>query len=183
MRPVMKLKREAIIEIRDLARHLHDAYADMPQSLDPEKDEGISQTVKEYFSDPIRIQLEKMITDLPKDERAELAALVDLGTLGRNVKDWDSLLDNAKHTDGERTARNLVGRSPFAYLIDQGLAKIQAKKYEGELSSTSLPPNQELKTKPFRLMPRVMKAIQSIKTEKVKTFFTGDFKSDWQKKT
>jgi hypothetical protein len=69
-----------------------------------------------------------MVSDLPKDERAELAALVDLGVPGKNVKDWDSLLDNAKQTDGEGTARNLVGRGTFAYFIDQGLAKIQAQK-------------------------------------------------------
>ena len=128
MRPVMKLKGEVILEIRNLARHLRDAYADMPQSLNLAKDEGISQRMEEYFSDPIRIQLEKMVSDLPKDERAELAALVDLGIPGKSVKDWDSLLDNAKQTDGEGTARNLVGRDTFAYFIDQGLAKIQAKK-------------------------------------------------------
>ena len=128
MKPVMKLKREVILRIRDLARDLHDAYADKPQSLDLAKDEGISKRMKEYFSDPIRIQLEKMISDLPKDERAELAALVDLGISGKSVKDWNSLLDNAKQTDGEGTARNLVGRGTFAYFIDQGLAKIQAKK-------------------------------------------------------
>jgi tRNA A-37 threonylcarbamoyl transferase component Bud32 len=51
-----------------------------------------------------------------------------LGVPGKSVKDWDSLLDNAKQTDGEGTARNLVGRGTFAYFIDQGLAKIQAKK-------------------------------------------------------
>jgi len=141
MRPVMKLNREVILKIRDLARHLRDRYAEMPQSSDLANDEGSSQRMKEYFSDPIRIQLEKMIGDLPKDERAELAALVDLGTLGKSIKDWASLLDNAKQTDGEGTPRNLVGRSPFAYLIDQGLAKIQAKKYEGELALASLPPN------------------------------------------
>ena len=128
MRPVMKLEREVILKIRDLARHLRDAYADMPQSFNLAKDEGISRRVREYFSDPIRIQIEKMISDLPKDERAELKALVDLGTLGKSVKDWLSLLDNAKQIDGEGTARNLVGRSPFAYLIDQGLAKIQSEK-------------------------------------------------------
>ena len=128
MKAVMKLKREVILRIRDLARDLHDPYANKPQSLDLAKDERISERMKEYSSDPIRIQLEKMIGDLPKDERAEFAALVDLGTLGKSVKDWASLLDNAKQTDGQRTARNLVGRSPFAYLIDQGLAKIQAKK-------------------------------------------------------
>ena len=132
MKPVMKLKREVILRIRDLARDLHDVYhdafTDKPQSLDLAKDEGISERMKEYFSDPIRIQLEKMVSDLPKDERAELAALVDLGVPGKSVKDWDSLLDNAKQTDGEGTARNLVGRGTFAYFIDQGLAKIQAKK-------------------------------------------------------
>lgn len=128
MKPVMKLKREVILRIRDLARNLHDAYADKPQSLALAKDEGISERMKEYFSDPIRIQLEKMVSDLPKDERAELAALVDLGIPGKSVKDWDSLLDNAKQTNGEGTARNLVGRDTFAYFIDQGLAKIQAKK-------------------------------------------------------
>ena len=128
MKPVMKLKREVILRIRDLARNLHDAYGDKPQSLDLAKDEGISERMKEYSSDPIRIQLEKMVSDLPKDERAELAALVDLGIPGKSVKDWDSLLDNAKQTDGEGTARNLVGRDTFAYFIDQGLAKIQAKK-------------------------------------------------------
>jgi hypothetical protein len=152
----MKLKREVILEIRDLARHLRDAFADMPQSLDPARDEGISQRTKEYFSDPIRIQLETMIGDLPKHERAELVALVDLGTLGKGVKDWVSLLHNAKQTDGEETARNLVGRSPFAYLIDQGLAKIQATKYyEDELALAPI----ESRTKPFRLMLRMMKAI------------------------
>ena len=128
MKPVMKLKREVILRIRGLARDLHDVYADKSQSLDLAKDERISGGMKEYFSDPIRIQLEKMVSDLPKDERAELAALVDLGVPGKSVKDWDSLLDNAKKTDGERTARNLVGRGTFAYLIDQGLAKIQATK-------------------------------------------------------
>jgi hypothetical protein len=128
MKPVMKVKREVILRIRDLARNLHDDYADKPQSLDLAKDEGISERMKEYFSDPIRIQLEKMVSDLPKDERAELVALVDLGIPGKSVKDWDSLLDNAKQTDGEGTARNLVGRDTFAYFIDQGLAKIQAKK-------------------------------------------------------
>jgi hypothetical protein len=128
MKPVMKLKREVILRIRDLARDLHDTYADKPQSLDLAKDERISERMKEYSSDPIRIQLEKMVSDLPKDERAELAALVDLGIPGKSVKDWDSLLDNAKQTDGEGTARNLVGRDTFAYFIDQGLAKIQAKK-------------------------------------------------------
>jgi hypothetical protein len=128
MKPVMKLKREVILRIRSLARDLHDVYAAKPQSLDLAKDERISGGMKEYFSDPIRIQLEKMVSDLPKDERAELAALVDLGVPGKSVKDWDSLLDNAKQTDGEGTARNLVGRGTFAYLIDQGLAKIQAKK-------------------------------------------------------
>ena len=128
MKPVMKLKREVILRIRDLARNLHDAYADKPQSLDLAKDEGISERMKEYFSDPIRIQLEKMVSDLPKDERAELVALVDLGIPGKSVKDCDSLLDNAKQTDGEGAARNLVGRDTFAYFIDQGLAKIQAKK-------------------------------------------------------
>ena len=128
MKPVMKLKREVILRIRDLARDLHDVYANKPQSLDLAKDERISERMKEYSSDPIRIQLEKMVSDLPKDERAELAALVDLGVPGKSVKDWDSLLDNAKQTDGEGTARNLVGRGTFAYLIDQGLAKIQAKK-------------------------------------------------------
>jgi hypothetical protein len=128
MKPVMKLKREVILRIRGLARDLHDVYADKPQSLDLAKDERISGGMKEYFSDPIRIQLEKMVSDLPKDERAELAALVDLGVPGKSVKDWDSLLDNAKQTDGEGTARNLVGRVTFAYFIDQGLAKIQAKR-------------------------------------------------------
>ena len=128
MKPVMKLRREVILRIRGLARDLHDVYADKPQSLDLAKDERISGGMKEYISDPIRIQLEKMVSDLPKDERAELAALVDLGVPGKSVKDWDSLLDNAKQTDGEGTARNLVRRSTVAYLIDQGLAKIQAKK-------------------------------------------------------
>ena len=128
MKPVIKLKREVMLRIRDLARDLHDAYADKPQSLDLPKDEGISERMKEYLPDPIRIQLEKMVNDLPKDERAELAALVDLGIPGKSVKDWDSLLDNAKQTDGEGTARNLVGRGTFAYFIDQGLAKIQSKK-------------------------------------------------------
>ncbi len=128
MRPVMKLKREVILRIRDLARDLHDVYTDKPQSSDLAKDERNSERRKEYFSDPIRIQLEKMVSDLPKDERAELAALVDLGVPGKSVKDWDSLLDNAKQRDGEGTARNLVGRGSFAYFIDQGLAKIQAKK-------------------------------------------------------
>jgi len=128
MKPVMKLKREVILRIRDLARDLHDVYADKPQSLDLAKDERISERMKEYSSDPIRIQLEKMVSDLPKDERAELEALVDLGVPGKSVKDWDSLLDNAKQTDGEETARNLVGTGTFAYFIDQGLAKIQAKK-------------------------------------------------------
>jgi len=133
MKPVMKLKREVILRIRNLARDLHDvyhdAYADKPQSLDLAKDEGISERMKEYFSDPIQIQLEKMISDLPKDERAELLALVDLGIPGKSVKDWDSLLDNAKQTDGEGTARNLVGRGTLAYFIDQGLAKIQVKPW------------------------------------------------------
>jgi len=128
MKPVMKLKREVILRIRDLARDLHDVYADKPQSLDLAKDERNSERRKEYFSDPIRIQLEKMVSDLPKDERAELAALVDLGVPGKSVKDWDSLLDNAKQTEGEGTARDLVGRSTLAYFIDQGLAKLQAKK-------------------------------------------------------
>ena len=128
MKPVMKLKREVILRIRDLARDLHDVYADKPQSLDLAKDERNSERRKEYFSDPIRIRLEKMVSDLPKDERAELVALVDLGMPGKSVKDWDSLLDNATQTDGEGTARNLVGRGSFAYFIDQGLAKLQAKK-------------------------------------------------------
>jgi len=57
MKPVMKLKREVILRIRDLARDLHDVYADKPQSLDLAKDERISERTKEYFSDPIRIQL------------------------------------------------------------------------------------------------------------------------------
>ena len=156
MRPVMKLKREVIIEIRDLARHLRDAYADMPQSLNLAKDEGISQRTEEYFSDPVRIQLEKMVGDLPKDERAELVGLVQLGTPGKRVKDWVSLLNNAKQTDGEGTARDLVGRSAFAYLIDQGLAKIQAAKYyEDERVLAPI----ESKTKPFGLMLRIMRAI------------------------
>lgn len=128
MKPVMKLKREIMLRIRDLARDLHDVYTDKPQSLDLAEDERNSERRKEYFSDPIRIQLEKMVSDLPKDERAELAALADLGVPGKSVKDWDSLLDNAKQTDGEGTARNLVGRGSFAYFIDQGLSKIQAKK-------------------------------------------------------
>jgi hypothetical protein len=128
MKPVMKLKREVILRIRDLARDLHDVYADKPKSLDLAKDERISERTKEYFSDPKRIQLEKMVSDLPKDERAELVALVDLGVPGKSVRDWDSLLDNAKQTDGEGVARNLVGRGTFAYFIDQGLAKLQAKK-------------------------------------------------------
>jgi hypothetical protein len=128
MKPVMKLKKEVILRIRDLARNLHDSYADKPQSFDLSEDERVSERRKEYFSDPIRIQLEKMVSDLPKDERAELVALVDLGIPGKSVKDWDSLLDNGKQTDGEGSARNLVGRGSFAYFIDQGLAKIQAKK-------------------------------------------------------
>jgi hypothetical protein len=128
MRPVMKLKREVILRIRDLARDLHDVYSDKPQSLDLVKDERNCERMKDYFSDPIRIQLEKLVSDLPKDERAELAALADLGVPGKSVKDWDALLDNAKQTDGEGTSRNLVGRGTFAYFIDQGLAKIQAKK-------------------------------------------------------
>ena len=128
MKPVMKLKREVILRIRDLARDLHDVYGNKPQSLDLAKDERISERMKEYFNDPIRIQLENMVSDLPKEERAELVALVDLGVPGKSVKDWDSLLDNAKQTDGEGTARNLVRKSTFAYLIDQGLAKIQATK-------------------------------------------------------
>jgi hypothetical protein len=128
MKPVMKLKREVILRIRDLARGLRDIYADKPQSLGLAKDERNSERMKEYFSDPIRIQLEKMVSDLPKDERAELVALVDLGGPGKSVNDWDSLLDNAKKTNGEETARNLIGRSTFAYSIDQGLFKIQAKK-------------------------------------------------------
>ncbi len=90
MKPVMKLKREVILRIRNLARDLHDvyhdAYADKPQSLDLAKDEGISERMKEYFSDPIQIQLEKMISDLPKDERAEVVALVDWGYLVRASK-------------------------------------------------------------------------------------------------
>ena len=160
MRPNMTLKREVILEIRDLARQLRDAYGDMPQSSGLTNAEGISQWVKEYFSDPIRIQLEKRISDLPKVERAELAALVDLGGPGKSVKDWVSLLDNARRTDGEGTARSLVGRSPFAYLIDQGLAKMQAKEYKGELALGFLPPSLKLKAKPVRLMRRVTKAIQ-----------------------
>ncbi len=128
MKPALKLKREVILRIRDLARDLHDVYVDKPQSLDLAKDERNRERTKEYFSDPIRIQLEKMVSDLAKDERAELAALVDLGVPGKSVKDWDSLLDNAKQTDGEGTARNLVGRGTFAYFIDQGLAKLQAQK-------------------------------------------------------
>ena len=39
MKQVMKLKREVILRIRDLARNLHDAYGDKPQSLDLAKDE------------------------------------------------------------------------------------------------------------------------------------------------
>ncbi len=128
MKPALKLKREVILRIRDLARDLHDVYVDKPQSLDLANDERNRERTKEYFSDPIRVQLEKMVSDLAKDERAELAALVDLGVPGKSVKDWDSLLDNAKQTDGEGTARNLVGRGTFAYFIDQGLAKLQAKK-------------------------------------------------------
>ncbi len=93
MKPVMKLKREVILKIRDLARDLHDVYTDKPQSLDLAKDERNSERRKEYFSDPIRIRLEKMVSDLPKDERAELESLVDLGVPGKSVKDCDSLLD------------------------------------------------------------------------------------------
>ncbi len=156
MRPSMKLKREVVLGIRDLARQLRDVYGEMPRPSDLAKDEGDSQRVKEYFSDPVRIQLEKMIGDLPKDERAELVALADLGTLDKSLKDWASLLDHAKQTDGEQTARNLVGRSPFSYLIDQGLAKIQAKPYERESALASLSPVPEPKTKPVR----VMKAFQ-----------------------
>ena len=153
MKPVMTLKRETILEIRDLARHLRDPYAKMPKPLDGGM---IGQRMKEYFSDPIRIQLETMVGDLPKDERAELAALVDLGTLGKRVKDWGRLLQNAKQTDGEGAARNLVGRSALAYLIDQGMVKIQATKYyESEPASVPI----ESKTKLFRLMLRMMKAI------------------------
>jgi hypothetical protein len=45
----MKLKREVILRIRDLARDLHDVYADKPKSLDLAKDERISERMKEYF--------------------------------------------------------------------------------------------------------------------------------------
>jgi hypothetical protein len=114
----------------------------------------------EYFSDPIRIQLEKMIGDLPGDERAELAALVDLGTPGKRVKDWGSLLQRAKQADGEGAARNLVGRSAFAYLIDQGMAKLQATKHIGALDFAPPSPNVTSKTKPFVLMGRAMKTIR-----------------------
>jgi len=160
MKSKMNLRREVILEIRDLGRQLRDAYAIMPQPSDPARDGEIGRRMSEYFSDPVRIQLEKRIGDLPKDDRAELAALVDLGTLGRSVKDWDWLLQNARQTDGEGTARNLVGRSAFAYLIDQGMAKLQATKYIGTLDFGSLPPNVESKTEPFSLIQRAMRAIR-----------------------
>ena len=160
MKPKVNLRRELISEIRDLARQLRDAYAIMPQPSDPARDGEIGRRMSEYFSDPVRIQLEKMIGDLPKDDRVELAALVDLGTLGRSVKDWDWLLQNARQTDGEGTARNLVGRRALAYLIDQGMAKLQAAKYIGRLDFSSLPSNIESKTEPLSLMQRAMKAIR-----------------------
>jgi hypothetical protein len=116
--------------------------------------------MSEYFSDPVRIQLEKMIGELSKDDRAELVALADLGALGKGVKDWEWLLQNARQTDGEGTARNLVGRSAFAYLIDQGMAKLQAAKYIGTLDFSSLPSNIESKTEPFSWMQRAMKTIR-----------------------
>ena len=44
MKPVMKLKKEVILRIRDLARNLHDSYADKPQSFDlSEEGEGITE--------------------------------------------------------------------------------------------------------------------------------------------
>ena len=160
MKSKMNLRREVILEIRDLGRQLRDAYAIMPQPSDPARDGEIGRRMNEYFSDPVRIQLEKMIGELSKDDRAELVALADLGALGRSVKDWEWLLQNARQTDGEGTARNLVGRSAFAYLIDQGMTKIQAAKYIGTLDFGSLPPNVESKTEPFSLMQRAMNSIR-----------------------
>ena len=160
MKPKVNLRRELISEIRDLARQLRDAYAIMPQPSDPARDGEIGRRMSEYFSDPVRIQLEKMIGDLPKDDRTELVALVDLGTLGRGVKDWDWLLQNARQTDGEGTARNLVGRRALAYLIDQGMAKLQATEYIGTLNCDLFPPTLPLKTKPSGLMQRMIKTIR-----------------------
>ena len=160
MKPVMTLKREVILEIRNLARQLRDAYMAMPQPSDPARDGEIGRRMREYFSDPVRIQLEQMIGDLPKDDRVELAALADLGTLGRGVKDWEWLLQKARQTDGEGAARNLVGRSALAYLIDQGMTKLQATKYIGTLDFDPSSPNVPLKTKPSGLMQRAMEAVR-----------------------
>lgn len=132
MKPVMKLKREVIKRIRDLAKDCLDAsIADRPQSLDLGKDEGIGERMIEYLRDPERIQLKaqlkKMINDLPKDERIEFKALVELGKdAAVTVKDWDKLLNYAREKDGDITADYLVGTGALAYYIDKGLAKMKA---------------------------------------------------------
>jgi hypothetical protein len=130
MKPVMKLKREAIKKIRDLAKDYHDSYAaDELQSLDLLKDKWPDERTKEYFRDPRRIQLKKIIDDLSKNECAELLALVWLGRgdAGVTVKDWDTLVDDGKKF-GEGASDYLIAKAPLADYIDKGLAKIDTGK-------------------------------------------------------
>lgn len=123
----MKLKRQTVERLRDLARDYHTAYAhDRPMTLDEIK----SENIRDYLTDPRRTKFKEIVSSLSKEERAELLVLVWLGRGDDNVnlETWDSLLEQAKREKDERIADYLIAKARLADYLDRGLEKLEGKK-------------------------------------------------------
>lgn len=84
-------------------------------------DEGMREVLEDYDDDPVRDELEEMMSDLNQDQLADLVTLVWLGRGDFEMSDWHEKRAEALALDPKRTPEYLIETPQFADYLSEGL--------------------------------------------------------------
>lgn len=95
---------------------------DLPNPLEREDVDELTERENEYAFDPVRQELVTFIGDLSEDQQIDLVALMWLGRDSATTADWPSIRDEATQAYNARTSEYLLGSPLASDFLEDGLA-------------------------------------------------------------
>lgn len=95
---------------------------DLPNPLEREDVDELTERENEYAFDPVRQELVAFIGDLSEDQQIDLVALMWLGRDNATTDDWPSIREEAAQAYNARTPEYLLGSPLASDFLEDGLA-------------------------------------------------------------
>jgi len=99
-------------------------HEDLPNPLEREDVDELTEHGNEYSFDPVRQELVSFIGDLPDDQKIDLVALMWLGRNNASAAEWPSIREEATQAYNARTSDYLLGSPLASDFLEEGLSTL-----------------------------------------------------------